>query len=320
MTNTTVSRLGQINHTGDVDALFLKIFGGEVIVSFDRNTVFKDRHTVRQITNAKSAQFPFIGQATASYHTPGNFIDGQKIDHAEKTIGIDDLLVAPTFIANIDEAMNHYDARQPYSKELGRILAQTFDINVARMMVKAARAANPVSGRAGGSTIDHEDMATDSDVLGKAIFAAAQVLDEKDVPDTERYGFFKPGQYYLLAQNKDLINKDWGGAGEISKGSFQSLANIEIVKTNNVPSTNVATGPTKYQGDYTKVVGIVANKRAAATVKLMDLAMESEYEIRRQGTFMVAKYAVGHDWLQPDCAVELATGASGDTSLTPTTR
>jgi hypothetical protein len=39
----------------------------------------------------------------------------------------------------------------------------------------------------------------------------------------------------------------------------------------------------------------------------MDLAVESEYDIRRQGTLIVAKYAVGHGYLRPDCAVELKT-------------
>ena len=43
------------------------------------------------------------------------------------------------------------------------------------------------------------------------------------------------------------------------------------------------------------------------TVKLMDMAMESQYDIRRQGTLMVAKYAMGHGVLRPAAAVELAT-------------
>ena len=48
---------------------------------------------------------------------------------------------------------------------------------------------------------------------------------------------------------------------------------------------------------------------AAGTVQLLDLGLDSEFEIRRQGTFMVAKYAVGHDVLRADCSIELATGA-----------
>jgi hypothetical protein len=38
----------------------------------------------------------------------------------------------------------------------------------------------------------------------------------------------------------------------------------------------------------------------------MDLALESEYLITHQGTLMVAKYAVGHDSLRPEGAVEIA--------------
>ena len=43
------------------------------------------------------------------------------------------------------------------------------------------------------------------------------------------------------------------------------------------------------------------------TVKLMDLAVESEYDIERQGTLMVAKYAAGHGVLRPEAAVQIQT-------------
>jgi len=45
-------------------------------------------------------------------------------------------------------------------------------------------------------------------------------------------------------------------------------------------------------------------------VKLLDLGMESEYQISRQGTLMVAKYAVGHGVLRPEAAVELSTAVA----------
>ena len=44
-------------------------------------------------------------------------------------------------------------------------------------------------------------------------------------------------------------------------------------------------------------------KDAIATVKLMELAVESEYQIDRQGTLVVSKYAMGHDVLRPAMAV-----------------
>lgn len=39
MTNSTVSRVGQVNQAGAVDALFLKQFGGEILTEFEETTV-----------------------------------------------------------------------------------------------------------------------------------------------------------------------------------------------------------------------------------------------------------------------------------------
>lgn len=56
MSNSIVSRVGQINTAGAVDALFLKQFGGEILAEYEESTVFKTRHFVRQIANGKTAQ------------------------------------------------------------------------------------------------------------------------------------------------------------------------------------------------------------------------------------------------------------------------
>ena len=306
MTNSVVSRLGQVNAAGSDDALFLKQFGGEILTEFEMATVFKNRHFIRQIKNGKSAQFPSIGAVTSSMHTPGNFIDGQAVNHAEKVISVDGLLVAPVFTALIDEMMNHYDVRGPYATEMGRELAKQYDTNVARMALKAARASNPLTGRAGGSVISAATMATDMAVLEAALFTAAQTFDEKSVGNSERNCYLRPLYYYKLAQRRDLINKDYSGAGSIASGTLTTVAGLDLVKSINVPNTNVATGLAKYQGDYSKTVAVITNRWAVGTVQLMDIALESEWEIRRQGTFMLAKMAVGSDWLDPRCSIEIA--------------
>ena len=54
-----------------------------------------------------------------------------------------------------------------------------------------------------------------------------------------------------------------------------------------------------------RVMGLVMTTDAVATVKLMDLSVESEYQINRQGTLVVSKYAMGHNVLRPACAVAL---------------
>ena len=319
MSNAVPSRLGQINGSGDANALFLKVFSGEILNAFNRATVFADKHSVRSISSGKAAQFPATGKTTSGYHTPGTEILGTPINANEQVITIDDILFSSVFMADIDEAKNHYDVRSEYSRQLGDTLAQTYDRNVARTGIKAARSANPVTGLDGGSVILQSTMHTSSDELGKALFAAAQKLDEKDVPEMERYAFLRPAQYYLAVQNKDLINKDYAGLGSIAKGTIESIAGLTIVKTNNLPDTDLrqSTGspdtlgiPNKYRANYADTVFLVMGKGAVGTVKLLDLKVESEYDLRRLGTLVVARYAVGHGVLRPNLAVEGSKAAT----------
>ena len=315
MSNATPSRLGAINGGSDKDELFLKVFAGEVLTAFAEKNVLMDKHTVRSIASGKSAQFPVTGNFSAAYHTPGNEILGESMNHAERVITIDDLLIANTFIANIDEAKNHYDVRANYSRKLGEALANTADKHLFQVGVLAARAATTVTGGQGGSRIVDADFLTSSDDLIAGLFAAAQKFDEKDVPEDERYAFVRPAQYYALAQNTKVLNKDWGGAGAYADGKVLRIAGLTIVASNHLPSTNITTGvtaggtPVRYAVDARTTAALVLQKEAVGTVKLLDLAMESDYDIRRQGTLMVAKYAMGHGILRPECAIELATGA-----------
>lgn len=55
MANATPSRLGQVNLAGDDQALFLKVFSGEVLTAFHRQNVFLEKSMVRTISNGKSA-------------------------------------------------------------------------------------------------------------------------------------------------------------------------------------------------------------------------------------------------------------------------
>ena len=101
MANATISDIGKVNQAGTADALFLKVFAGEVLTSFEQTTVTAGRHMVRTISSGKSAQFPVMGRSSAEYHTPGNEIVGTTLNHNEKVITINDLLISHHFIANI---------------------------------------------------------------------------------------------------------------------------------------------------------------------------------------------------------------------------
>ena len=327
MANATVSRLGLVNNTGtDFDALFLKVFSGEVLTAFARNNIFNEQlHSVRTITSGKSAQFPVLGTATAAYHTVGTpLVGANQIKANEKIITIDDLLIAQSFIANIDELKNHYDVRATYADELGKALAKTYDENVAKQIANASRASANLSGGNGGIVLtlasgNTNSAAVTGDELAAAIYDIAQTMDERDIPPTDRFCVLPPAEYYKLAESATrTVDTDFNpqGNGSFASGKVQQVAGIPIMMSNNVPQSNrsAASGENNaYNGDDSKTIGLVFHKSAVGTVKLMDMTTEisgSDYGIMYQGTLMVAKYALGHGILRPECAATIKLSAS----------
>jgi hypothetical protein len=310
--NTTVSRLGQINATGGAYELFLKKFAGEVLTTFTTENIMTPLHTVRTISNGKSAQFPVTGQASAKYHVVGeSILDSgnsylSQIKAGERVISIDNLLLSSTFISRIDEAMNHYDVRSIYSSEIGRALARKFDQTVLKVLVKSVGATEVFGSSGSGTILFKGSTVTTGANLAAAIYEAAQTLDEKNVPSDGRYVVVKPQEYYALVQELAAPSKPTP-AGSYVDGNIAVIAGIRIYKSNNLPTTNTGsqeTGTnTNYEGDFTNTVAVVSHKAAVGTVKLLDLAVESEYQLTHQGTLMVAKYAMGHGALRPETVV-----------------
>jgi hypothetical protein len=336
MANTSPSRLGQVNGSGDVDSLFLKVFSGEILTTFEEQNIMKDLHMVRTISSGKTAQFPVTGVAEAKYHTVGeDIVDSSNsylsnIKHAERTINIDDVLIASTFIANIDELKNHYDVRSIYAKELGKALAKRFDIATMKTLFAAAGGSSEIGGN-GGTSVSGATTTTAAGLVD-SLYAVARSLDEKDAPEEGRFAVLTPSQYYtLLTADNVAINRDTGGVGDVSTGKIAQVAGISLFKSNHLDSiiaggddSAVATGDgasnndvfgaggTGYNGDFSALSGtasakgfLAGTKEAIGTVKLLDLATESEYQIQRQGTLFVAKYAMGHAPLRPECAVKV---------------
>ena len=328
MSNATVSRLGLVDNTGtDFDALFLKVFSGEVLTAFTRNNIFNEQlHSVRTITSGKSAQFPVLGTATAAYHTPGNLLTGgNQIRHGERLISIDDLLIADVFVSKLEELKNHYDVRAAYADELGKALAKTYDSNVAKMIANASRASSTLTGIAGGLTLTLGSGNTASanvsgDEIAAAIYDIAQAFDERDIPPTDRFCVLPPAEYYKLAESATrTVDVDFnpGGNGSFASGKIQQVAGIPVMMSNNVPHSHVSSNPSgannPYSGDDSKTIGLVFHKSAVGTVKLMDMTTEitgNDYATMYQGTLMVAKYALGHGILRPECAATIKLSAS----------
>ena len=103
MANAVPAKIGNVNSgsTRD-DALFLKVFAGEVITSFERASKTEGADMVRSIASGKSATFPVMGRIAAENHSVGNEINGSAVNENEKVITINDLLISSVFLSNIE--------------------------------------------------------------------------------------------------------------------------------------------------------------------------------------------------------------------------
>lgn len=306
MTNYTVQRPGQANNAGATDALFMKLFGGEVMTAFEIECVFKDKVFRQTISGGKSKSFPIMGRNSAAYHTVGVELTGNTVAVNERVITIDDMLVSHIFLSDWDEAVNHYESRSKHAAEIGRALAVAYDKTHAQIGVLAARASSPVTGENGGTALTDTNYGTSGAALAAGAFDCRQIADEASLSGTMRM-FVRPAQYYLMAETTSLLNKDWGGSGSFAKASIPEVGGLSIVKTNNLPNTVVNSGPAKYQGTFSNTVGLVMNEYAVGSLTLVDVAVDSKYMLERLGTLVVGRQAFGADILRPICAIELKT-------------
>jgi hypothetical protein len=327
MSNASPVKFGNA-HSGSTrdDALFLKVFAGEVITSFDRASKTQGADIVRSISIGKSASFPVMGRIGAAYHAVGAEILGDAVNSAEKVITINDLLISSVFVSNIEEAKNHWDVRSAYSTEMGRALSFQKDKHILQTIGQATLASANVTGGDATTNVINTGIASSTDATAAnamidAIFAAAKELDANYVPSEGRKCFMRLEEYYKLANATNAVNVDFSGGanGGVASGKVAKIAGIELVPVPHFVSSNVTSGAdagsatnggsTPQAVDLSKFVALVSHPSAVGPVKLMDLAVEKEYDIRRQGTLMVAKYSMGHGVLRPEAAVGIKEAA-----------
>ena len=314
MANATPTRLGQNLATGDANALFLKIFSGEVLSAFGRENQMMNMTTVRNIQSGKSASFPITGKISADYHTAGNEITGSTVKQTEKIINIDDMLISSAFVAEVDELRNHFDVRSIFSNEMGSALAKRVDQNLLQLVVKASRTSANIAGDTGaGTEIVDADADTNMDSLIASLFEGIQKLDENDVPSTERYIVVSPDIYYKLANVDKLVSRDFSANnGDFGKGTVVAIGGVPVIKTNTAvdaftdTSSASTTGTNNsYNVNAGDVQAVLFQRGAIGTIKRKDLTLESTYDPRRMGTLMTARMMVGHNILRPECAVSI---------------
>ena len=311
---TGISNPGQKLSSGERDALFMKVFSGEVLTAFARNTVMMSRHQVRTIDHGKSASFAVMGRTRAKYLAPGDSLDDQrkKMEHNERVIAIDGLLTADCLITDIDDAMNHYDVRVEYSRQLGEALAMAADCAVinelANEAAKDATSKNgniPDNGTGADKVLgtgkafefvtglDISQDATYGNKILEGLLAARAQMTKNYVPMGDRYCLLTPEGYSAVMKALMPDSANYHALFDPNTGKLQTICGFEVIEVPHLLNDGVD-GKHALNEKYTEagLQGIVFHRSAVGTVKLKDLAMERARRAEYQADQIIAKYAI----------------------------
>lgn len=310
---TGISNPGKNLSTGERDALFMKVFSGEVLTAFARNTVMMSRHQVRTIDHGKSASFAVMGRTRAKYLAPGNSLDDQrkKFEHTEKVIAIDGLLTADCLITDIDDAMNHYDVRVEYSRQLGEALAQSADCAIinelANMAAKDAAVKENIPDNDTGADkvkgtgtafefatgLELSQSAEYGNKIIEGLLAARAAFTKNYVPMGDRYCLLTPEGYSALIKALMPDSANYQALFDPNSGKLQTICGFEVIEVPHLLNEGVD-GKHTLNAKYTDagLQGIVFHRSAVGTVKLKDLAMERARRAEYQADQIIAKYAI----------------------------
>lgn len=319
---TGISNPGQKLSAGDRDALFMKVFSGEVLTAFARNTVMMSRHQVRTIDHGKSASFAIMGRTRAKYLAPGDSLDDQrkKMEHNERVIAIDGLLTADCLITDIDDAMNHYDVRVEYSRQLGEALAMAADCAVINELAnEAAKDATSKDGNIPDNGVGADKVlgtgkafefvtgleisqdATYGNKILEGLLAARAQMTKNYVPMGDRYCLLTPEGYSAVMKALMPDSANYHALFDPNTGKLQTICGFEVIEVphllnEGVDGKHALNAKVKTAG----LQGIVFHRSAVGTVKLKDLAMERARRAEYQADQIIAKYAIGHGGLRPE--------------------
>lgn len=316
---TNYQQQGAKQNTGDQLALFLKVFSGEVLTAFTRASKVMNNHMIKTIDSGKSTSFPVMGRGKAHYLPAGSNLDDlrEAIPHNEVVINIDGLLTSDVLITDVYEAMNHYDVRGEYAKQLGEALAIAADGATVAEIAKLVKAnTENITGLGkgivvektitGGAGINYE--------TGKAVIDGLLEMKAKwttqYVPEEERFAYITPEVESAIIASKDAINRDYGAVASIVDGNIDKLCGFKIIavphlKAGGADKTGMlGTAPEghEFPTDYAGALAVCAHRTAVATVKLKDLQLEHARRPELQADMLIAKNAVGHGGLRPEAS------------------
>jgi hypothetical protein len=275
-------------------------YGGHVEHTIVRQSVMQGWVNLRPVRGTNQVQNYAVGSATLAKVTPGISPDAAPTEFGKASLVVDTLIYARNTFPLLETFQTQYDARKEVGVEHGQTIAKFFD---QAMFIQAAKAsqltsskfsnaqANKPTGHFGGNVqnLANAGDATDPAKLYAAIRSLCVTFEGKDVVpgNDDLVLVVRPQQYYALSDAEQIINGDYvTSEGTTMAGipMFKAFG-VPVLKSNNLPNTsisghllsNTANG-NAYDGDFTKLVGLMFSARALLAGETIPLTSDVYYD------------------------------------------
>lgn len=313
-------------------------YGLGVVEAFRDDVILLDTQNpavIRKIiSQGKSHQFLMMADTPEpDDHVPGDELLGQQFAIDEGNITLDGIVVSHHDVPIDQMEVSSEDIIGPLSRKTGSRIARAYDSRLMRKLILTARGAsvtkNGLSVHGGGnrSTVSNATFAGafpvtsgGADAFHDSAQELAESMDNDNVPEDGRLMYIPPYIRRVLMQKTSIFEVMYAqGSSDnnLQKRKIGKLAGFDvIVAKNRIPTANVATGPTKYQGTFVGVSGNSAVGQVAAVVacgagygvapvgvvQMGGIKNVTLVDERRNTVFLKSQIFMGADSLHPWCA------------------
>jgi hypothetical protein len=315
----SVARPGLNTTIGGNTELWFEGFAGEVILAYEKNVKLMDKVTVRNLPKGmKSVSYPVINTGVGKYHTPGDdLIEDAGYNNVfaqgSRDIIADKAYYSVAMVDDNDNQLTAYDARVPYSSQLGGRVASHLDYQIMRSISYNAGFASsvPFTGAMTGTTIGSANAASQANAYINAVLDLQAKFDNNGVPMEDRYLIMTPtirGLILKADSNNSFVHldRDFNGAkaaGSVQDGTVGSIAGFQVIVHNNLPAitdldvSNRIGSDANYGNTYTGVntalLGLAFQKSAVVVAVAKPITTEQYYIPEKNGTMLKAGMMVG---------------------------
>lgn len=260
--------IARVNYEDTADTDFLMRLNSYAVETFKTENVMWDggRILVKPLAKGQySDKFKFRGQSAEEpeHHTAGQETTGGTVTNDSVTCDVDRPIVKQLNADEADLDLAYWDELQPLVRETMRHVARRLDLRAYRLAILAARTAAVSNVHSGGNRVERAvtggvlATAYPTSSTGAANFLAdmaslARLWDEDDIPQSGRELHISPYIREVLTYSTIQMNRDYTDA-EVARYADRYIGRAQgwsIVLTNNIPSTNITTDLSKYNGNF----------------------------------------------------------------------